>query len=135
MSPVATDASLMRPDASPSLVPLTPERLSSALVDNLGGYDAGWAMFRAGLAALELAIERARERELAFKSHPTGVYHRLLEDVADGLRLGAAAAEVEELRHEDGQAERNGPIRRASLERVLRERAVDSAAERRRLVG
>lgn len=115
--------------------PLTAERVADALVDNLGGFDVGWALFRAALATIALAVERAQESEFPFTAHPNGVWRKLAYGVEDGIRLALVACELEELRHGEGDDERNAPARRADVARLLHERAVERARARQAWIG
>lgn len=126
---VSARAQRSAPVASPA--PLTAERVADALIDNLGGFDAGWAMFRAAMGLVRVGVERAEESEFAFTAHPQGVWRKLMYALEDGLRLAAAACEIEELRLETAEPDRTGPARRQELARVLHERAVERADARR----
>lgn len=92
-----------------------------ALADLLGGSSGGWAFYRAALAAVELALERARDREAPFCSFPHGEFNRLLRDLEDALGLAATAVQVQNLVNAEPD-ERDGD-RRAAIVDVLLERA------------
>jgi hypothetical protein len=74
-----------------------------ALADALGGSAAGWAFWRAALAAVEVAVERSRDRGDAFCSYPAGELRRFVRDLDDALALAETAVKVQELVNGDGE--------------------------------
>jgi hypothetical protein len=100
------------------------------LADVLGGPDGGWAFYAAGLAGLEAAIARSRERRDAFTAFPVGEFRRLLRDVDEALSLAVVAVDVQHL-IDDGQDGRSGE-RQASLEHVLAARLLQARDARDR---
>jgi hypothetical protein len=72
-----------------------PSRLERALAELVGGYEGGWALFLVGLMRLDLAAADLRRLEDAFRSHPEGVWNRLLVNVNEALRTCELAVELE----------------------------------------
>jgi hypothetical protein len=93
-----------------------------ALADLFGGFDGGWAVWRAALSGLELAVERSREREGGFTSYPAGELRRFLRDVESALTLASTAVDL--------QATLNGEPRAAGLADVLVESVRDLVLRR-----
>lgn len=111
-------------------VPITPARVARALVDGLGGYEAGWGLWVSALGKLEQALVDARDNgRNRFCAFPPGELRRLLTDVEDALELASTAVEIQLAVNEE--PETTSPKRRtATIAAVLHERAAELARRR-----
>jgi len=113
--------------------PITPRRISRALVDVLGGYEAGWGLWVSALGKLEQALvdARANGRD-RFCSWPPQELRRLLADVEDALQLASTAVEIQLAVNEEPE-DASSARRQATIADVLHERAAELARRRSEL--
>jgi hypothetical protein len=99
--------------------------LERAIVDVVGGPDAGHAFWLAALAKIDHAVARSRDREDAFCTWPAGEWGRLTRDLEEALELAATGVDVQMLVL--GEPADKGQ-RRESIAEMLRARAAAVAA-------
>lgn len=116
--------------ATAEALPLTAARLERALVDVLGGSEAGWSFWLAGLAKIEQAVRDSREGRDRFCSWPPQELRRLVTDLGDALELAMAAVEVQLVAN--GEPDEQGAGRRGMVDALLA-RARQLAEDRARL--
>lgn len=109
---------------------LTVEGYERALADLFGGFDGGWALWRAALASLELAVERSRDAEGRFTSFPAGEMRRLLRDVEGAVALAATAADLQRLLNGGEDAQGRSARDELSVSTVLVDRVRELARSR-----
>jgi hypothetical protein len=110
-------------------VPITPARVSRALVDHIGGYDAGWGLWLSACGKLEQTLLDARQGRDRFHSWPVGELRRLVGQVYEAIQLAATAADLQLAVNEDPpHAEPGESV--ALIADLLHERAAELARER-----
>lgn len=110
-------------------VPITPARVSRALVTVLGGPEAGWGLWLSALGTLEQALLDARGGRDRFCSWPPGELRRLTTALQDALDIAATASEVQLAVNEEPPGKPPAQLERTIAD-VLRARAVDEARRR-----
>jgi hypothetical protein len=117
------------PKRADRVLPITPARVARALVDVLGGYEAGWGLWLAALGQLEQALAEARTGRDRFCSWPPQELRRLTVALADAMELATTAVEIQLAVNEE--PEDTAPADRlATIADVLHERAADLARRR-----
>jgi len=110
-------------------LPITPARVARALVDVLGGYEAGCGLWLSSLGKLEATITECRDGRDRFCSWPKGELRRLTTHLQDALDLAATAAELQLAVNEDPADVAPADLS-ATIADVLQDRALDLARRR-----
>jgi hypothetical protein len=110
-------------------VPITPPRVARALVDHIGGYEAGWGLWLSACGKIEQALLDARDSRDPFCSFPTGRLERLTFQLHEAIMLAATAAEIQLAVGEDPPSRKPAECVETIAE-LLHDRAAELARRR-----